>query len=61
MKLKRNDAHRGYTPLYAETLDTSTEFKGNFSCLYVCLFGIRCNIILLIGLLWCLILFKMMK
>ncbi|URE32058.1 2OG-Fe(II) oxygenase superfamily [Musa troglodytarum] len=30
MKLKRNDAHRGYTPLYAETLDTSTEFKGNF-------------------------------
>ncbi|URE32059.1 2OG-Fe(II) oxygenase superfamily, partial [Musa troglodytarum] len=44
MKLKRNDAHRGYTPLYAETLDTSTEFKGNF-----------------IGLLWCLILFKMMK
>ncbi|CAL9037993.1 unnamed protein product [Musa banksii] len=35
MKLKRNDAHRGYTPLYAETLDTSTEFKGNFSCLYV--------------------------
>ncbi|XP_020085213.1 2-oxoglutarate-Fe(II) type oxidoreductase-like isoform X2 [Ananas comosus] len=29
MKLEHNDAHRGYTPIYAETLDPSSEFKGD--------------------------------
>lgn len=28
MKLERNGAHSGYTPMYAETLDPSSKFKG---------------------------------
>ncbi|XP_077236617.1 kihadalactone A synthase LFS-like isoform X1 [Tasmannia lanceolata] len=30
MKVARNKEHRGYTPLYAETLDPSTQPKGDF-------------------------------
>nr|XP_010933629.1 1-aminocyclopropane-1-carboxylate oxidase isoform X2 [Elaeis guineensis] len=29
MKLERNGAHRGYTPMYAETLDPSSKFEGD--------------------------------
>ncbi|XP_026662239.2 2-oxoglutarate-Fe(II) type oxidoreductase hxnY [Phoenix dactylifera] len=29
MKRERNEAHRGYTPMYAETLDPSSKFKGD--------------------------------
>lgn len=37
MKLEHNDAHRGYTPIYAETLDPSSEFKGLSPIIYMLL------------------------